>query len=504
MTKNSEVCVISSDILDTTGKRQVNNKDDNPATFESAVTETGFGKYNLLLILVCLPATWAAVFETTTMSYIFAPAHCDLDLSLEDKGYLNSITYAGMITSGPVWGFLFDTLGRKKLLILGFFADACFVVISAFSQSIVPLMICKFLGGLVVNGPFSGMRSYLSEFHSSKYRPKIQLTIGTMTAIGTIVLPILAWGILTQSWEFSLFGGYLEMHSWNIYLLLCSLPGIIGGIVFLFLPESPKFLMTIGKNEMALQIFRKVYRINTGKSEDMFPIKELVDEITLNEGNKYGGNVTANRTKFQAVKEGWQQIKPLFHYPYLPKLILVCVIQMFIIQSVNTLRLWLPQIFQAVNDYQQYHNGTSTSLCVMLEDLKPRESVIDCSVNRDSSSVYINAIIVASVTSIGYTLTGTIITLVGKKKILVTLGLLAGGVGFSLYLAQDNITTTVLSSTYVALTSICSNNTYNIPGYDSWMNWSYDREYAIPCTFTSWMWRPLHFYLLFNDCSTFT
>ncbi|KAJ8977730.1 hypothetical protein NQ317_019405 [Molorchus minor] len=406
--------------------------DDNPATFESAVTETGFGKYNLLLILVCLPATWASVFETTTMSYIFAPAQCDLDLSLEDKGYLNSITYAGMITSGAVWGFLFDTLGRKKLLIIGFFADACFVVISAFSQSIVPLMICKFLGGFIINGPFSGMSSYLSEFHSSKYRPKIQLTIGTMTAIGTIVLPILAWGILTQSWEFSLFGGYLEMH-------------------------SPKFLMTVGKNEKALQIFRKVYRINTGKSEEMFPIKELVDEITLNEGNKYGGNVTANRTKFQAMKEGWQQIKPLFHYPYLPKLILACVIQMCIIQSVNTLRLWLPQIFQAVNDYQQYHNGTSSSLCVMLEDLKPRESVIDCTVNRDSSSVYINAIIVASVTSIGYTLTGTIITLVGKKKILVTLGLLAGGVGFSLYLAQDNISTTVLSSTYVALTSICSN-----------------------------------------------
>lgn len=40
----------------------------------------------------------------------------------------------------------------------------------------------------------------------------------------------------------------------------------------MFLPESPKFLMTTGRNEKALTIFRKVYRINTGEPEDSFPV----------------------------------------------------------------------------------------------------------------------------------------------------------------------------------------------------------------------------------------
>lgn len=39
--------------------------------------------------------------------------------------------------------------------------------------------------------------------------------------------------------------------------------------------------------------------------------------------------------------------------------------------SLNPLKLWLPQIFQAISDYQFYHNGTSASLCTMLEDLHP-------------------------------------------------------------------------------------------------------------------------------------
>lgn len=37
------------------------------------------------------------------------------------------------------------------------------------------------------------------------------------------------------------------------------------------------------------------------------------------------------------------------------------------------LRLWLPQIFQAIDDYRHLHNGTTGSLCSMLELLHPEE-----------------------------------------------------------------------------------------------------------------------------------
>lgn len=57
--------------------------------------------------------------------------------------------FVGMILSAPIWGFLFDTLGRRKLLIGGYLLDALFVFMSAFTQSVIPLMICKFFGGLM-------------------------------------------------------------------------------------------------------------------------------------------------------------------------------------------------------------------------------------------------------------------------------------------------------------------------------------------------------------------
>ncbi|XP_018562409.1 synaptic vesicle glycoprotein 2B-like [Anoplophora glabripennis] len=450
----SKIQIISTESEDASSHQtQAENEG---STFENAVTLTGFGKFNVILILVIIPGIWAPIFETTTMSYSFAAAHCDLKLSLEDKGYLNSITYLGMVLSAPVWGFLFDTLGRRKLLIGGYLLDALFVFISAFTQSFIPLMICKFFGGLIINGPYAAMITYVSEFHCFKYRPRIQLVIGTMNSLGSVALPLLAWWILPLALDLSFLNGYIKLHSWNVYLLICGLPAFYSGIAFLFLPESPKFLMTIGENEKALTVFQKVYSINTGKPADSFPIKQLVDETKINDDNKHGGHVTANRTKVQALKEGWQQITPLFYSPLVSKLFLVCFIQLCVIQSHNMIRLWTPQIFQAIDDYEHYYNGSSASLCTMLELLKPTPVSEECVVNLNNSKVYINSIIVAAVTMLGFGLTGFVINILGKKKLMIIFGFLAGVISCLLYLSQNTFTTVALSSIFTTLTSIYS------------------------------------------------
>lgn len=68
-----------------------------PADFETAITASGLGKFNVILILVIIPAGFANVIETATMSYVLPVAQCDLNLSLGDKGTLNAITFAGKV-----------------------------------------------------------------------------------------------------------------------------------------------------------------------------------------------------------------------------------------------------------------------------------------------------------------------------------------------------------------------------------------------------------------------
>uniref|UniRef100_A0AAR5QKP3 Major facilitator superfamily (MFS) profile domain-containing protein n=1 Tax=Dendroctonus ponderosae TaxID=77166 RepID=A0AAR5QKP3_DENPD len=427
-----------------------------PATFEEAITATQFGKYNVVLGFLAGIASLCAVFDTSTMSYTFVSAQCDLNISLNDKGLLNAVTYAGMISSALIWGFLFDVLGRRKLLILGFLVDAVFVFMSVLTQGLPLLLVSKYLQGFIINGPFAAVSSYISEFHCAKYRPIYQMIIGSSNSFGTVLLPLIAWLILPRNMDFTIVN--LNFHSWNMFLLVSGLPAFICGILFVFFPESPKFLMTCGENDKALKVFQKVYSINTGAPADTFPIKQLVDETKLDVDMKNGSHITAHRTKQQALKEGWQQMKPLFLQPHLMKIVLACAIFLCVMMSMNMLRLWLPQIFQIMNDYQKTHLGKSASLCTMLSTVSSKNQTTgECVVNTDNAQVYINSIIVGCTSICGNVSAASLIRFIGKKKIL-TVALITSGISsFSLYFANTPEMATALSSIFIAGGSVSNN-----------------------------------------------
>ncbi|EEZ98360.2 hypothetical protein TcasGA2_TC000817 [Tribolium castaneum] len=361
-----------------------------------------------------------------------------------------------MISSALVWGFLYDTLGRKRLLMVGFFLDTVFVFISGFSQSKTILMICKFFGGFIINGPFAALTAYISEFHCSKYRARMQLVLGTIFSCGSVTLPVLAWAVLPQNYYFSLFNKTLEFHSWNIYLFICGFPALFSTVIFIFMPESPKFLMTVGQNDKALKVFQKIYSVNSRNPPETYPIRQLVDEIEVkkNSQSKHTTHVTANRNKIQALREGWQQLKPLFFPPHLANIILVCLLQTLFTMSLNTLRLWLPQIFQAINDYKYYHNDSSADLCKMLDMIQPASTLGECVVNLNNSSVYINTIIISSVSASSYIFAGYFINILGKKKLMSVLG---GSCAFSIYFSTNTAMTVAFASIFIASSSVATN-----------------------------------------------
>ncbi|KAK9758798.1 Sugar transporter [Popillia japonica] len=463
------------------------------ATFEDAISATGFGKFNLILLMLSVPCGWASIMDTTTMSYVVPAAHCDLDLNLEQRGMLNAITYLGMISGALIWGFLADTLGRKKILIVGYLFDAICVVIAALSQSYEMLLTAKFLTGLFMNGPFAALTTVVSEFHSAKYRGKIVMGLGVVYSFGQLIMPALGWLIIPQTMDYELFNGNIKLHSWNFFILICAIPSFVAfvGHCFLpespkflmtvgrneealghcFLPESPKFLMTVGRNEEALRTFKRVYSLNTGKHRDTFQIKSLIDETKLNLGGKHGGAVTANRTKTQALKEGWQQIAPMFFPPHLWKISVAAGIQCALMLGTNTIRLWLPQIFTAMNDYQLLHNGATDSfpqiftamndyqllhngatdsLCTMLEIITPNVGNTtepeECVVNALSDFVYINAMIVAATSIILVSIISASINIIGKKRALITLSGTSAVAAICFYLAQNSATVVALSA----------------------------------------------------------
>ncbi|XP_045483775.1 synaptic vesicle 2-related protein-like isoform X2 [Harmonia axyridis] len=425
--------------------------EEKPADFETAITATNFGKFNWVLLCLALPVSWGNLFETTTMSYVFPAAQCDLNLTLEDKGMLNAAVYFGTITSAFFWGFLFDTFGRRKLLMIGYFMDAVIVIISAFSPNKHFLMFMKFLGGFIINGPYAAAPTYLSEMHAAKYRSRMPLLLGVGMSLGSMFLPLLAAIILPLNFKISLMDSF-AFHSWGFYLMINAVPSLLSGIIFMFLPESPKFLMSMGRNEEALKVFQMMFKMNTGKPVEMYPIRNLVKE------NGEKDNPHTKKTFFDNLKKGYVQIRPLFSFPHLRLLLLVCGLQGFQLMSLNTLRLWMPQLFQAINDYKYLNNGTSSSLCEMLSIIRPTTGKKeDCFVNFDNLEVYIKSALASSMLLIGYLLASSLINAVGQKRLLNIISFVASFAAIGLYFAPNSAAVTVAISAFKMFAGVGTN-----------------------------------------------
>lgn len=57
-------------------------------------------------------------------------------------------------------------------------------------------------------------------------------------AIGFFLLP--------SKWSIPLFGQY-KFTPWRLQMLLYTTPGLIGGLILIALPESPNYLLAIGR-----------------------------------------------------------------------------------------------------------------------------------------------------------------------------------------------------------------------------------------------------------------
>lgn len=424
---------------------------DVPRTFEEAITATGFGKYNYILLLVILLPCTVTMTETVGMNYIVPVAECDLNLSLEDKGVLNGAIFIGMITSGLFWGYLCDALGRKKIIIYGYLFTGLFSLIAALSSSKEVLIVSKFMSGLILNGPFSASTSHLTEFHSSKYRGTVHMIRGTFFGIINLCLPVLAWGVLPRQINISVFGLFV-LRSWNVFMLVCASFPIISGILYMFLPESPKFLMSMGKNREALAVMQNVYAINSGKPKENFPVKTLVKEAKM--------NLSTSRIELAtALRSGWYEMKTILNRPHITNMMLACFNAFSIVMSLNTYKFWLPSIFQAISDYQNTHNGTSNSMCIMLEELKEADvtSTQSCSVDLNNFSVYRNTFIVASARVFVFLCAGTLVRTVGLKKLNIILIFICSMSLFSVYFARSSQVVTALTAVGTAIGSVPEN-----------------------------------------------
>lgn len=332
------------------------------ADFERAIELTGYGRFHYLLLAVCGLVSTSEEMDVISMSFILPSAQCDLDLTTQTKGWLNSIIFIGMMVGAYAWGSVADSLGRKRVLIAISIINALAIVASSFSQNYELFMVFRFINGAALGGSGPVIWSYFAEFQPKKKRGAMLSFMAAFWTLGNLFVAGLAW-IIIPSEIGGTTGGFVY-NSWRIFLLVMSLPSFLVAALLFLLPESPKFLITSGRQEEALEVFRGIYMMNTGHSKDQYPVKQiLVDEPTHSKPEKQI-EVKEHKSKLRRMMSDIvEHSKQLFVPPILKFTMISITINFTFHIGYYGLMMWFPEMFNRFDEWSRTHDNAEADIC---------------------------------------------------------------------------------------------------------------------------------------------
>ena len=216
-------------------------------TFDDAIEHLGFGKFQIKLLVIIGFSLVADAAEILVLSILGPALQCIWHIYPTDSTWLTTLVFGGMVIFSPFIGWVCDNFGRKRGIVLSTAFGAYVSILSAFSPSYKWMLALRFLVGSSLAGSIQ-VFGYLEEFMPMRHRRKAIL-IQTFCSVGGL------WA--------SVFGLLLLYGlPWKVYLLIMSVPMILTTCMTLFLPESVRFLGTIGKLNKAKTILTKIAELN--------------------------------------------------------------------------------------------------------------------------------------------------------------------------------------------------------------------------------------------------
>ncbi|EZA55807.1 Synaptic vesicle glycoprotein 2A [Ooceraea biroi] len=419
------------------------------ADFEQAIEICENGRYQYTLLVVCGVMFTCVGCQYGVNAYILPSAECDLNMGSEEKGLLNVAFLIGTVISALFWGVFAGAYGRRNILVMTLFGDSILTLIASFSQGFKLLLLFRVISGFLVGAPGSLVYMYLSEFHAERHRAKSICFLGFFFTLAWLILPGLAWIIIPLPLSFEFYG--FQYNSWRIFLGALSLPTFAIAAITLTYPESPKFLVSQGKTGEALAILRRIYAANTGRDKSEFPVKELLSDavfkVEKNEAPSSPSDVLTD-----LVKNVWWQLRTIASPPLLKYAILLWIIYFANMFGYYGFGLWLPELFNRFEHYQQSHPNASVTVCELIHDTQPSNYTVpeelfllllngastECKPRIDER-VFINSLTINAVCLVGNIASGYLANRVGRRTMPVSMMLTAGFAGLGIYFVRSSL-----------------------------------------------------------------
>ena len=154
-------------------------------------------------------------------------------------GLLTAVYPFLQLLVAPVWGRLSDTVGRRRILLIGVAGAAGSYVLFAFATSLATLYVARAVGGLLSSALFPASAAYVADSTTKENRSRGMAWLGTASSLGAVLGPALGGALARSGWQFRSAAGAILVSSFAIPFLAAAGLAVAAFVAALvWLPES--------------------------------------------------------------------------------------------------------------------------------------------------------------------------------------------------------------------------------------------------------------------------
>lgn len=270
---------------------------------------------NLIYVIAIIAATGGLLFGFDTGVISGAIPFFQKDFGI-DNSMIELVTASGLI--GAILGALFcgkaaDRFGRKKVILASAIVFALGALWSGLAPDIYNLLLSRLFLGVAIGASSFTVPLYIAEISPAKSRGKLVSMFQLMITIG----------ILISYMSDLFFADEQDITCWRPMFYIGVIPAIILLVGMSFMPETPRWLMSKGREEESRLILSRIESVEM-RDNTFYQMKKDIQEDSKNSSN-------------------WRD---LFH-PWLKTPLIIAIGIMFFQQfvGINTVIYYNPKIF---------------------------------------------------------------------------------------------------------------------------------------------------------------
>ncbi|MCC3771404.1 sugar porter family MFS transporter [Streptomyces sp. UNOC14_S4] len=168
-----------------------------------------------------------------------------------------AIALIGCAIGAATAGRIADRIGRIRVMQISATLFTISAVGSALPFALWDLAFWRVLGGIAIGMASVIGPAYIAEVSPPAYRGRLGSFQQAAIVVGIAISQLVNWGILNLA-DGDQRGHVMGIEAWQLMLGVMVVPAVLYGLLSFAIPESPRFLISVGKTEKAKAVLADV------------------------------------------------------------------------------------------------------------------------------------------------------------------------------------------------------------------------------------------------------